>query len=455
VAVVLALGLAVRCYHYARNPSVWHDEAALIVNVLDKGFRDLLGPLSFGEAGPPLFLWAERAVALALGDGTYLVRLVPLLASCLALVLFVPLARRTLPREAVPWALLLFACSNRVLWHTCEAKPYAVDVLAATVVPTLAVLLRGKSLRTQCAVYTLAAPCLVFASYPGSFVLGGLLVALLPAVCRARRPGAWAGYGLLAGVVAGCFGLLILGPAHAQRCAAMTRCWKTQFPDWHRPWAVPAWSLFSGLDVVRYCLEPTGQALALVGLCGAICLWRRGQRRQMTLLTLPAALGLLASYVGGYPWGGCRVDVFLTPATALLVGGGVPPAWRWLRARTLAGALGFAAVVAAPVGLTVYRTAVYWPRADAAGAAAYVLAHRRAPEGVTANHWEYYYYFRRLGPAFTPVETLAVPPPRLWVVLNRDPDPRKPRDPAALIPGGRILDHREFVNASVYLLARR
>src|SRR5438034_6926701 len=39
----VALGLGLRLYHYARNPSMWHDEAALVLNVLDKGLGDVLG----------------------------------------------------------------------------------------------------------------------------------------------------------------------------------------------------------------------------------------------------------------------------------------------------------------------------------------------------------------------------------------------------------------------------
>src|SRR5215469_163176 len=99
----VALGLGLRLYHYLRDPSIWHDEAALVLNVLGKGFGELLGALQFAEASPPLFLWLERAVALALGDGTYAFRLVSVLASSLALLLMVPLARCVLQPRAVPW----------------------------------------------------------------------------------------------------------------------------------------------------------------------------------------------------------------------------------------------------------------------------------------------------------------------------------------------------------------
>src|SRR5262245_31673159 len=84
------MGLGLRSVHYLREPSVWHDEAALILNVIGKSFGELLGPLFFAEAAPPLFLWVERAVCLVLGDGVGALRLLPFLASCAALVLLVP-----------------------------------------------------------------------------------------------------------------------------------------------------------------------------------------------------------------------------------------------------------------------------------------------------------------------------------------------------------------------------
>ena len=62
VVGLVALGLALRGYHYFREPSMWHDEAAVAVNVLNRGYADLLGPLTFHEAAPPLFLWLEKAV---------------------------------------------------------------------------------------------------------------------------------------------------------------------------------------------------------------------------------------------------------------------------------------------------------------------------------------------------------------------------------------------------------
>src|SRR5262249_45269078 len=66
LALVLS-GLALRSYHYLRVPAVWHDEAALIVNVLNKNFPGLLGPLPWHDAAPlPRPLLVSRA-ALVFG----------------------------------------------------------------------------------------------------------------------------------------------------------------------------------------------------------------------------------------------------------------------------------------------------------------------------------------------------------------------------------------------------
>ena len=46
VLLSLFLGVGLRSYHYSRDPAVWHDEAALILNVVNKRPMELFGPLS-------------------------------------------------------------------------------------------------------------------------------------------------------------------------------------------------------------------------------------------------------------------------------------------------------------------------------------------------------------------------------------------------------------------------
>jgi hypothetical protein len=455
LGVLVAVGLGLRLLHYLRNPSVWMDEGVLLINVLGKTFGELLGPLFYAEAAPPLFLWLEKVACTVLGDSTFALRLAPLLASCAALLLLVPVARRMLPAPAVPWAVLLFACSDLLLWHSCEAKPYALDVLAAVALPAVACGTAHWPAERRLGLYALAAPAVIFLCYPGCFLYGGVLLASLAEVWRGRRLLPWLAYALLALAVGGSFLLLLAGPARAQRCAAMESCWQQEFPNWKKPWTVPLWTVVSTADLCNYCCRPTGTALFPLALLGGVALWRAGQRRMLVLLTVPVALALLASYFQAYPYGGVRVLAYGAPAVVVLLAAGLPPVWAWLAPRPRLAALVLAAVLWAPVGLTAYRVVVPWQRPDAAAAADYVLTHRRQDDGVAANSWEYSYYFRRLGASYTPIDRLklAPGPRRLWLVVTAyEAAARAGVARAVEAQAYRVVGQQHFLFASVFLL---
>jgi hypothetical protein len=322
----VATGLVLRLYHYLRDPSLWHDEAALVVNVLDKGFLELLGPLRFSEAAPPLFLWLEKGISLVAGESLFALRLVPLAASCAALVLFAPLARRVLHPTAVPWAVLLFAVSDRLLWHACEAKQYAVEAFASVLLMAAWTLTRAWFAWQRAALLALLAPALLWLAYPAAFVYGGLLLVLLMEVVRSKRAADWLGYVLLCLTVLVAFSLLLAGPIQAQRDETIVTCWDgmNQFPDWAHPANVPVWLIRSTCDFVGYCIKPVGQWLTPLALAGLVLLWRQGKRDWCVVLTVPILLAVAASCIKAYPYGGMRVLAYAAPAVFLLVGAAVP-----------------------------------------------------------------------------------------------------------------------------------
>jgi hypothetical protein len=466
---LVLLGLALRLYHYLRDPSMWHDEAALVVNVLGKSFAELLGPLFYAEAAPPLFLWLEKAVTQFLGDGTYALRLLPFLASCASLLLMVPIAKRLLSPSAVPWALLIFACSDHLLWHSCEAKPYAVDVFAATLTIALFCLTDSWPLGYRLLLCAVIAPCLIFLVYPGCFLCGGLLVSLLPRVVRSGNRTRWLGYALLTWAVFASFAVLVVGPIHAQRCERMNLCWVDCFPAWDRPWSIPLWTLMQSLNLFSYCCEPLGQGYALLAGIGGFCLWRRGLRSALVLLVLPILLALFASFVKAYPYDGSRVLIYAAPALVLLVAEGVAPCLKKLleTASQCAGytsqatlaRIGSAALVVylvLPLGRALQRVLLPWPRADCAGAASFVWTHRRSDEPVAGNHWEYAYYFRDLGSSFILLDGKPFPhTQRLWVVITGLEPTESLGFANHLTPGGwQVRQQHKFERTSVFFLSR-
>jgi hypothetical protein len=484
LSLTIALGLALRLYHYLRDPAMWHDEAALVLNVLHKSYPDIWGPRLYAETGPPLFLWAEKAVVDVLGDGTFALRLMPFVASCLALLVVYRLGRRFLSPSALWWLVLLFACSDRLLWHCCEAKPYATDVLVAAGL----LLLFARSpvagsegdpqtgLGRRIALFTALTPLLIFFSYPASFLLAAAAIAWLPAVYRTRRPGLRALYILFGAVLVGSFLLLITGPVRALKNDSMLSCWDYIFPDWERPWAVPGLAGQRLSEVFRYACEPTGNLLLGFALIGGMVLWRSGQQRLLAFLTLPLALAGAAWLLGQYPFGAARVMAFAAPAALVLVSLGLPPAFAWLRRHGRAGGIVLAGILLVPLGQAAFRVALPWDRLDCTEAVNLVLRQRMADEPVVGSLFEHTYYFRQLGSDYRAMcpsdfEVPSLPATlrstsrddgltdpyadRIWLIASHR-DSRPENYVSGLAPAGQwcVVEQHRFRNTSVLYLKR-
>jgi hypothetical protein len=453
----VAAGLTLRLYHYLRDPAMWHDEAALVLNVLGKSFRELRGPLTFSEAAPPLFLWMEKVLALTLGERTYSLRLVPFAASCVALITLVAVARRLLSPGAVVWVALLAGFSDRLLWHACEAKPYATDVLVATGLLALVAWHHGRFSRRRLGLVIGLTPLCVFLSYPACFLLGGLALALLPDVIRSRRTSTMLLYGLFGIVLCGSFVVLFTGPIRAQRDEILLQCWQDMFAPWECPWLVPGWVVLRVSEVVRYACEPVGNVLAVVAVVGLIALWRSGQPRLAAFLVAPLALAAMAALLGHYPIGATRTMVFVAPAALLLIARGLPPTFVWLMRFGRPGPVVLAGLALFPVAQAGYRVCCPWERADSAQAAALVQQRRQPAEIVLGTNWEHDYYFRSLGAGYQAVSTLGRKsrlPDQVWLVAAGKNAEKRTAWLSSLGPPGtwRVLEQQEFALTSVYHL---
>jgi hypothetical protein len=459
IPALVLLGLTLRGYHYLRDRAVWQDEAGLLLTVTARGYGDLfLGRLDYHQAAPPLYLCVLKTVSLLLGDSSYALRLPSFLAGCAALLLFVPVARRWLAPQAVPWAVLLLAGSEQLLWHASEAKAYSVDVLAAVAV--LAVpCLRKDDLLFALRAYTLLAPLLLLSSYPACFLGAGVVVAYLPAAYQRRQARAWLALAALTATMGAVLLLLLLGPVRCQHDAEIHSCWVACMPDWERPWSVPGWMLSAPFEVCRYCAKPLGQVLALLAVPGVWVLWRRGERTVVLLMTVPLALTLAAACVHRYPFGGVRVLAFAAPAILLLGAAGVPPAFAWLGKRSRIACAVLAGLLVLPLASSLEQVVHTWREADVPAAAAYVRAQRGPDDFILGNDVAQQYYFRQLGAAFHLLDESPPPSPpgnRLWVVmtaaLSRE---ERVRLAGHLAPAGwHALDEREFAYTTVILFAR-
>jgi hypothetical protein len=128
---VIAVGVAVRVRVYLGNRSMERDEAALAFNIIHRGFFGLFKQLDRDQAAPIGFLMVQRLVVDLMGSGEKALRLFPLVASILALVLFWELCRRILTPRAGVIAVAILSLSAKQYFYASQTKQYSTDVLMA------------------------------------------------------------------------------------------------------------------------------------------------------------------------------------------------------------------------------------------------------------------------------------------------------------------------------------
>jgi hypothetical protein len=342
LALVL-LSVAWRTTRWLLEFPIWGDEAYLCVNLLDRDFLGMLRPLRCVQVAPLLFLWGELAVYRLLGGAELALRLLPFLAGLGTLILFWRLARMTLPPLARLLAVGIFAVSYYPARHSCEIKPYSLDLLVslALLIAALAWLRRPEWLRWLVLLVVLV-PLGLAASYPAVFVAAAVSVALLPTVWRQGPAARWlyAAYNVL--MAAGFLGPYLLAGLGQFESTGGTHneYWADWFPP-AEPLPLALWLVKAHTgNMLAYPVGGPNGASALTFLLCLAGTWPmvRGRRwGLLALLGIPFTLTLLAAALHRYPYGGsARIAQHLAPAICLLAGAGAAALIRRI-ARTAAG----------------------------------------------------------------------------------------------------------------------
>jgi len=441
-AVALMVGVVVfsticRVRQYLADTSFWADEASLVINIRMKTARQLLGPLQFDQAAPPLFLLIERGIVGALGESELAMRAFPFVGGLIALGLFVFLSRRLLEPPWDALAVLLFGISEMLIWHSTEVKPYGTDAAVATLL--LAIGLPARQTRISVARFLmvcLAAAIAVALSYPAIFVFLAISAAMLPALLRSGAPAAastpslgtpgegWGGGALrenlpppyppsastpregkswryllifLMGnaLVGGVFLVLLKTIVRAQQNSALDAYWQEAFLDLRHPLQWPAWLLHQLVSMSNYAVRGAGPVVLAGVLVGCIALIRTKRFAHLTMLAGPIVLTILAAAAHKYPFDGARLTTFLVPGTILLSVIGL--AFFWRIAHCAIGA--FAAVPAAfVIGIALYSAILHLivpqTRAHLRPIAQYVRLHIQPNDGIYAlqgREWNCYW----------------------------------------------------------------
>lgn len=329
---LLLLGVAMRVFRFSLRFPLWGDECLLATNFIDRGFGGLMSPLDNHQVAPVVFLWMEEAATRLFGFNELSLRLVPLLAGVLAVVLLFRFARRELPPLSALFAVGFFAVSSYAARHSVEVKPYALDALMTAVLLTAAWPLwqRDADVRRLWLVAPLAGLA-ILVSYPAVFFAGAVGVVSLMHVVRTRSKSAWLGLGVYGIAVTAAFGVVLLssaGPQFAAERAVMRTYWGDAFPPLSQPWRLPLWLLDAHTgEMFAYPLggETGGSTLTFILFAiGAVSLWRSNARPLVIATLVTLGLALVAAALQRYPYGGHpRLMQYAAPLICLLAGAGL------------------------------------------------------------------------------------------------------------------------------------
>lgn len=326
VAACVLSGFALRTYCYARNQSLWIDEAFLALNVVYRTVPELCEPLDLNQGAPLGYLLLSKLVIKTFGGGELALRLPSFLAALAGFAVFIPLAYRMLPLTAARIAVCLFALSPYLIAYSAEFKQYELDATVAILLTAIGLpVWRNEAGPWRLVGFAAAGAVAVWVSHPAAFVLGGVgMAALADAAARRDRAALLARLGMVASWLVSfglCYALFLrkLGTNEF-----LLDYWAGKFMPFpptspgDLAWLVDHFlKLFEKPGGLTSGEFATGGLSAVAFLLAGLVL-ARGEWRLLVALVGPLLLALVASAVHKYPFAG-RLLLYTVPALILMV----------------------------------------------------------------------------------------------------------------------------------------
>lgn len=330
-AAFVVIGLVERTVRYLLQFPYWGDEAFVGLNLMDQTYIGFFQGLKYVQVAPLLFLWSELTAFQWLGGGELALRMLPFVAGVSGLVLFWRLSRQLLPAASSMLAIALMSVSRFPIRHTCEVKPYSLDLLCSVVLLLLAAdFLRRPNRMLPLILLCCGIPLMLGFSYPAVFVAGGVSVAMLPKVWGQSKSirCLWLLYnGLLVGAF--CGNVTIAGfLTSTSDLHAMHNFWNRAFPP-SNLLEFPKWFLLTHTgSLMAYPIGDKNGGSTLTFILVVAGIWhasRSRSTRQILWLCLPPfGLTFLAACVHRFPYGdSARVNQHLAPMICILAALGI------------------------------------------------------------------------------------------------------------------------------------
>ena len=339
----ITAGIVLRLYYYLLNRSLWIDEVYLSSGIVMKSTAELTaGNLMYYQKAPLFFILAQKLSITLLGAHEYSLRLFPLLCSIASLFFLVPVVKYFLPKNVSWLAIAIMAISAPLIHHSAEAKQYACDFLATSLMLYTYVKTIHANKKVAALWLAVAGAVAIWFSFPVIFILAGIGVALGIAAVKSTSKAYLTNYILIILCWVVSFGISYFFITKKFSESEWTVYWFDYYKyfisvlprtyedfTWlpqrlYRMCGYPM-GLWWDFNFIKKPLSITllkgGAVLSfIIFLCGIYSMLKR-EKKALVLLA-PFAFVLLANSIKLYPLGD-RFWVFLAPVIAIIIAMGV------------------------------------------------------------------------------------------------------------------------------------
>jgi len=173
--LIIAAGIAYRIIIYFQNRSLFIDEANVGRNIAERSFSQFFETLSYEQYAGPLFLIILKVNTLLLGMTEYALRLWPLIAGIISLILFYQLLKREFSEKWLWFPLLWMGFTWRMFRFSTEVKQYTTDIMVALALLNLVYIIPPEKLSWRnVLLWGIIGAILIWLSMPVVFILAGV-----------------------------------------------------------------------------------------------------------------------------------------------------------------------------------------------------------------------------------------------------------------------------------------
>ena len=184
---IFAVSIVFQTFLFVKNPSFWHDEAALALNITSRSFAGLLDGLDNLQVAPPGFLFLSKLMLVLFNPKTdywrdFCLRVIPFLSGILSIAAFYYLSTQVFRnRLQILISNLLFALNPCAILYASQYKQYSTELFVSVILLSILYNIINGSFKKYYYLILVLAP---FFSYSSIFILiTGCILSFRKRVC--------------------------------------------------------------------------------------------------------------------------------------------------------------------------------------------------------------------------------------------------------------------------------